>query len=74
MISNIALFFILGKPLVLYGGAITFLLMLFVAAIPSLQKKWPKTFTFNLHVLLARLTVVLALVHGILGLSIYLGF
>jgi cytochrome b561 len=74
MFSNIAFFQILGKPLIMYGGILTFLLMLFTASIPSLQKKWPKIFSFNLHVLMARITIFLALVHGVLGLSIYLGF
>jgi hypothetical protein len=74
MLSDIAFFSILGKPLIMYGGVLTFLLMLFTGAIPSLQKKWPAKFNFKSHVLMARITIALALFHGVLGFSIYLGF
>jgi len=62
----------LGKPLIMYGGIFTLALMLFAAAIPSLQKKWPTRFNFRLHVVVARVAIVLALLHGFLGMMIYL--
>jgi len=56
----------------MYGGIFTLALMLFAAAIPSLQKKWPTRFNFRLHVVVARVAIVLALLHGFLGMMIYL--
>lgn len=72
MFSQIAFFPILGKPLIMYGGAITLLCLLFTALIPTvLQKRWPAVFTYKTHVWLARITVFLGLAHGFLGVAIY---
>jgi hypothetical protein len=71
MLTQITFFPIFGKPLIMYGGILTLLCMFFTAVIPSLQKKWPSHFNFRLHVIMARITIVLALFHGFLGMMIY---
>ncbi|MFA6593977.1 MAG: hypothetical protein WCT16_01840 [Candidatus Buchananbacteria bacterium] len=76
MLSAIALMPIFGYPAVMYGGIITLILFLFVAIIGyRISKgkcKLPNPIKW--HQTLAFLALVLAVIHGILGLSILLGF
>jgi len=69
MLTSIAYFLILDKPLILYLGIITLILLLFAAAMGFLVMKGKAKFKY--HLLLARITIALALVHGILGLALY---
>ena len=76
MLSQIAMMPIFGYPAIMYGGILTFILVLFVAimgyrinkGICKLKNpiKWHQT--------LAWLAVIIGLGHGLLGLSILLGF
>jgi cytochrome b561 len=72
MFSQIAFFPILGKPLIMWGGLSSLLVMLLAVAVPTLQKRWPKYFNYRTHVVLARIAVALALLHGGLGLLTFL--
>jgi len=69
MLKNIAYFLILGKPLVLYLGIITLILLLLTATMGFLVMKGKANFKH--HLLLAKITIALALIHGILGLALY---
>ncbi|NMC35975.1 hypothetical protein GYA49_02920 [Candidatus Beckwithbacteria bacterium] len=71
MLTQITFFLILGKPLIMYLGIITLLLLILTASIPTLQKKGIKFLPFKYHSTLARITIGLAIVHGVLGLGIY---
>ena len=71
MIQNIAFTLILGKPVVMYGGILTLLLLLFTATVGALNFKGISIIPFKWHPRLAALTIIIALVHGLLGLSIY---
>lgn len=74
MIQNIALNQVLGLPLVAYGGITTFLLVLFTAIVGFLNFRGVTTIPFKWHPVLAMLTIIFSLVHGIMGLAIFLGF
>ena len=74
MIHNLAFTLFLGQPLVMYLGIITFLLLLFTATVGALNFKGVTIIPFKWHPLLALITIAMALIHGILGLSILLNF
>lgn len=74
MIQNIALTQILGLPLVAYGGMATLLLVLFTAIVGFLNYRGITTIPFKWHPVLALFTIIFSLIHGAMGLSIFLGF
>jgi len=74
MIAKIALILIFGKPLVIYLGSLTFLSLLFTASIGYASIKGIKWVPFKYHPLMAVTTITIALIHGLLGLSIYFNF
>jgi len=71
MLVDIAYFSILGKPLIMYGGIASLLLLLLTAAAPKLSWKGKRLMPYRTHVRLAYVTVALVLFHGLLGLSLY---
>lgn len=74
MISEIASYQILAMPLTALLGMITFLLLLLTALVSIMNKKGVTFIPFRWHPRFAALTILLALLHGILGLSLVLGF
>jgi len=72
MLNKIAYFLILDKPLILYLGIVTLVLLFTTAAMGFLVMKGKAKFKH--HLLLARITVILALIHATLGLSAYFNF
>jgi len=74
MIHILALTMFLGKPLVMYGGIFTFLLLLFTATVGFLNFKGISVIPFKWHPRLALTTIIVAVVHGLFGLSIYFNF
>lgn len=74
MISNIALTLLFGKPLIMYGGILTFLLMMSTVTVGILNSKGNFTIPFKWHPRLARVTVIIGILHAIFGLSIYFNF
>lgn len=71
MFQDITYFLILGKPLILYLGALTLLSLLLTAAIAVMNKRGIRTIPFRWHALCAGCTILLAFVHGALGLLAY---
>jgi len=71
MLSQITYFQILGKPLIMWGGIITFLLLVATAAIQILNRKGITRIPIVWHKRMALITIASALVHGILGLANY---
>lgn len=61
----VALITIFGIPLAFYLGAATFISLIATAAFGMLVLREESTIPFTWHVNVARLTVVLALVHGL---------
>lgn len=74
MISSLAYTFILGKPLIMYLGIITFILLLFTATVGALNYKGIRIIPFKWHPVLAALTIIIAFIHGLLGLSVFFNF
>lgn len=68
MISQIALTQIMGLPMLAWGGIITLILLLSTAF--AGYKQMPIT----IHKTLAITTTLLAIIHGIAGLSIFMGW
>lgn len=74
MIHKIAFMLFLGKPLVMYGGIFTFLLMMFTATVGLLNFKGITVIPFKWHPRLAATTIIVATIHAIFGLSIFFNF
>jgi hypothetical protein len=72
MLQQIATFQIFGLPLILYGGIITFLCLIMTALVPILNQRNITHLPFKLHIWMARITIALALIHGILGMALFL--
>jgi hypothetical protein len=74
MIHSFAYILILGKPLIMYLGIVTFLLLIFTATVGALNYKGIRIIPFKWHPVLAGLTITMAFIHGLLGLSIFFNF
>jgi hypothetical protein len=71
MLTQITYFQIFGKPLIMYLGIITFFTFLFTAMIPVLRAKKVWNIQIGYHIKLAWTSIILAGIHGILGMAIY---
>jgi hypothetical protein len=71
MFENISYFLIFGKPLIMYLGIVTLLTFLFTATIAVMTLKGIRTIPFRWHPRCAVLAILLALVHGALGILAY---
>jgi glucan phosphoethanolaminetransferase (alkaline phosphatase superfamily) len=71
MLQNIAYFLIFGKPLIMYFGIIVLLSFLTTATIGALIVKGIGKIPFKFHKIMAGLSIILAIIHGILGILIY---
>jgi len=71
MIIKIAYFLIFGKPLIFYTGILTILSFWFTASIGYLNFKGSHAISFKWHPLMAAISILLSIIHGILALSIY---
>ncbi len=74
MISDIAMYVILGRPLVMYGGILSIILLISTATVGYLNFRGKTAIPFKWHPRLAIATITVALLHAILGLSISLNF
>ena len=71
MFQNITYFLIFGKPLIMYLGILTLLAFLFTASIAVMTLKGIRKIPFKWHPRCAACAIVLALVHGLLGILAY---
>jgi len=69
MLQQIATYTILGKPLLMYGGIFTFILLITGAIVGGMAAK--AKISVRTHVLIVRIAIALALVHAILGISLF---
>ncbi len=71
MLSNIAYYMIFGRPLVLWLGLLSLLLILFAALIATLNMKFKiRVIPFKWHSRVAVIAVIVSLAHGILAIWI----
>lgn len=71
MIRDIAYFLVFGKPLVFYSGIITILSFSLTAFISVSNKLGWHIIPFKWHPRMAAISLLLAAIHGLLGLSLY---
>jgi len=71
ILESITYYQIFGKPLIMYGGILALLSLLFTATISILNKKGISTIPFAWHPRMAIITVILAMIHGTLGILAY---
>ena len=74
MVFNFAYYLILGKPLIMYMGILTYLALLATATIGALNYRGITVIPFKWHPRIAITTILLATLHAILGLSGYFNF
>ena len=70
-IANIAYFMIFGKPVIMYLGIMTILSFLITATIGFMNFKGSKLIPFRWHPRLALVSIILAVLHGLLAISGY---
>ena len=71
MLQNITYFPILGKPLILYLGFLVLLSFVFTASIAALNKKGIHKIPFVWHLRMAKISFILAIIHGLLAFLAY---
>ena len=75
MISQIAYTLVFGKPVIMYLGILTYLSLLFTAFISVSNVKYGiHIIPFKWHPQMAAVTIILATIHAVFGLSLYFGF
>lgn len=74
MIARIAYYLILGKPLIMYLGILTLLSFAFTFYIGYMTMKGKTKIPLKWHFRMAKISITLAVIHGILGISAYLNF
>lgn len=72
MFAQIAYYQILGLSFNLWLGIISLLAFLITGLVPFLNKKGIKTIPFPWHSKMAKIAIVVGLIHGFLGLINYL--
>lgn len=72
MIKNIAYFLIFGKPVIMYLGILTLSSFVFTAYIGAMNRRGKTRVPLHWHFRMAKISLTLAVIHGILGISAYL--
>lgn len=72
MVASIALYKIFGLPVIAYGGMFTMLLLLIAAILGTMVLKGNTKISVKCHVNLARIALILGIVHGIVGVMLFL--
>jgi len=74
MIQKMAFTLFLGRPMMMYVGILTFLLLIVSAVIGYLSFRGNTSNLIRWLMWLARLTIVVASIHAIFGLASYFNF
>ena len=74
MINSIAYTLVFGKPLIMYGGILTFISLIFTASISIMNRKGITKIPFKWHPWMAIITIILATIHALFGLAAYFNF
>lgn len=73
-IASIAYMPLMGLPLVVVLGIILFISLCITASIAVLKRRGKlENVPFIWHFRMARISILIALLHGIMGISIYIG-
>ncbi len=71
-IQNLAYRMLWGLPLAGWLGIITYISLVATASVMVLTRKGIRRFSFSTHKNLARLTILLATIHFIFAISVYI--
>lgn len=71
MLEDISYYMIFGRPLIAYMGMLTLISLILTALTAILNKRGIRIIPFEWHPRLAALTVILAIMHGTLGILLY---
>lgn len=74
MVRDIAFTMVFGLPLIMYGGLATLFFLLFTAFVGYMNFHGKTLIPFKWHPRLAAVTITLAILHGLMGLSVLLRF
>jgi cytochrome b561 len=74
MIREFAYMPILGVPFIVYWGFTAITLMAATISIPILNQRKLAKIPMKYHILLAKITVAVAIIHGFLAASAYFGY
>ncbi|HOX60706.1 MAG TPA: hypothetical protein PLV72_01715 [Candidatus Magasanikbacteria bacterium] len=72
MLAQFAFYKILGLPVIVYGGAFTLILLLVVGFLGTMIMKGKIHVSVAWHVNLARLALVLGIIHGVIGILLFI--
>lgn len=72
MLQEISYYLIFGLPFILYLGIIVIIMLFFTGFLAFLRRKGKTKISVQWHYRLAYITILLGLVHGLLGLLAYL--
>ena len=71
MFNGITYMMVGPLPLIAYVGMVTLFLLLFTAAISILNKRGYRRISFKWHPRIAKITILFAIVHALMGLLSY---
>jgi dolichyl-phosphate-mannose--protein O-mannosyl transferase len=71
MFQEITYFLIFGIPFIVYLGIVTVIIFIITALLALLKRKGKIKISIEWHYRLAYISIILALIHGILGISAY---
>lgn len=74
MLSQIALIKIAGLPMVAYGGMFALLMIIITGYVGHTLMKGEQKFSVKTHKNLFWVTLLVGIIHGLVGLSIFLKF
>lgn len=72
MLTNITYYYLGGLPLIAYLGMLTLICFLFTTYIAVMNKKGNNKIPLVWHFRLAKISIALAVLHGLFGLLSYL--
>jgi hypothetical protein len=72
LFEDISYALIFGKPVILYLGILTLAMLLFTATVAIANRKGIRTIPFVWHPRCAVATIILATIHGTLGVLAYI--
>ena len=71
MLQDITYYLIFGIPFIVYLGIITILMFVITALFAILKRKGKTKISIQWHFRLAILSIILGIIHGILGITTY---
>jgi len=72
MFQEFTYYLIFGMPFIVYLGILTIFMFIVTASIASLKRKGKIKLSIKWHYNLAYVSIILALIHGILGILAYI--